>query len=153
MRAHRVLVFGSRNLTACHLSPLVVWLRTEADLVSPETKLQLIHGDGPPGKHPGAIGADKLSEVAAVLAWAGRERGVRRHPVVQQEGESRGVAEIRRDREMARTTKPFRAVCFHTDAGLGRGSAATANFLKREGVGFTLVLLSASGEVLSTEDR
>lgn len=148
----KVLVFGSRNLTARHLDAMVEKLRAIAAVVPAEERLVLIHGAGPFGTTPGAIGADRLSEVAAHLAWSGRDRGVRRYPVMQAPDESWGRAAIRRDRQMAERTLD-RAVCFHTDPNLGKGSACTAACLTRLGKPYTLVLLGGDGRVLQEEER
>lgn len=150
----RVLVFGSRNLTAKHVPSMVKRLRKVAAMVARDDELVLVHGDGPPGKStPGAIGADKLSEVAALIAWWGRPWKVKRHPVEQQGDETWGQAAHRRNEAMAHTAKPVLAECFHTDAKLGKGSADTAALLHREGVGYHFTHLTTKGEVVAEEER
>lgn len=136
----RVLVFGSSNLGAEHVEAVMQALQVVARSVGEKTKLVLVHADDAPGSKAGAIGAGRLAEVAARFAWLGRERGLRRlkDPV-------RNVK------------KPFRAVCFHTEEGFeklpGSSAAATAQALRREGVGFLLVLLDGDGQVVRQEDR
>lgn len=187
----RLLVFGSRNLTARHLPAMrrfiaaeslwvTKWVRCEEegsrevsgplplDLVmrardstdiqnllpddaSRHGSLLLIHGDGPPGKTPGAVGADKLAEVAASLEWPDTRR-CRRFPPEQQEGESWGQAAARRNAAMV-AMRPDRALCFHTDLDRSKGSAMTAEFLKKAGLGYRYVKLSSAGEVLAVEER
>lgn len=111
----------------------------------------LIHGDGPPGKKPGAIGADKLAEVAASLDWHVSRR-VRRFPPEQQEGEAWGAAAARRNAAMV-AQRPDRALCFHENLDMSKGSAMTAEFLARAGLHFRYVRVSQSGELLSVEER
>lgn len=152
----RVVVFGSRNLGAQHLEAMVQALGAVAASVAPETRLLLVHGDGPPGQRPGAIGADKLAEVAARLAWKGRPSAVRRHRA-QWDKEGRAAGPIRNRRMAEGTGLPFRALCFHTDvdfmAAPGSGSADMARALARRGVGYTLVVLGNDGKQLRTEQR
>jgi hypothetical protein len=111
--------------------------------------LILIHGDGPPGRAPGAIGADKLSEVAASLDWPEWKR-LRRFPPTPQPGETWAEAALRRNREMV-AMKPGRAICFHTDPNLGTGSAYTARLLQEAGIKFRVVLMKTSGEVVEVQ--
>jgi len=113
--------------------------------------IHLIHGDGPPGKTPGAVGADKLAEVAASLEWPDTRR-CRRFPPEPGDGESWGVAAARRNAAMV-AMRPDRALCFHTDLDRSKGSAMTAEFLTRAGLGYRYVRLSGAGEVLSVEER
>lgn len=113
--------------------------------------LVLIHGDGPPGKAKNAIGADKLATIAALLEWPQGWRCSARPPEPQP-GETWAAAALRRNSEMV-AMKPDFAICFHTDPGLGRGSADTARKLKAAGLGFRLVLLTQVGAVLSVQDR
>lgn len=175
----KVLVFGSRNLTARHLpamrkfiaaegcyvhdgqfgpvaSDVILSCQTSDDLMGFDQiqfhdGLVLIHGDGPPGKTPGAVGADKLAEVAASLEWPDTRR-CRRFPPDPAEGESWGVAAARRNAVMV-AMRPDRALCFHTDLDRSRGSAMTAEFLTRAGIGYRYVKVSNAGEVLSVEER
>ena len=179
----KLLVFGSRNLTARHLPAMRKFIAAEAICTwnaegrfiplplerilsaSGSEELQhflpddgrywekptLIHGDGPPGKTPGAVGADKLAEIAASLEWPDTRR-CRRFPPEQGEGESWGVAAARRNAAMV-ALRPDRALCFHTDLDRSKGSAMTAEFLKRAGLGYRYVKLSNAGEVLSVEER
>lgn len=175
----RLLVFGSRNLTARHLpamrrfiaaegcyvhngqfgpvaSELILSCRDSHDLMSYNQiqfhdALTLLHGDGPPGKTPGAVGADKLAEVAASLEWPDTRR-CRRFPPEHGEGESWGQAAARRNAAMV-ALRPDRALCFHTDLDRSRGSAMTADFLKRAGLGYRYIKLSSAGEVLTVEER
>lgn len=177
----RVLVFGSRSLTAKHL-PAMRWHMLAAiaytwswhgteqrfnpiplDWIGPELKrreedmrlrsgpLTLIHGDGPPGKAAGSIGADKMAEIAASLEWPATRR-VRRFPPEPHAGETWAAAAVRRNSEMV-SMRPDFGLCFHTDPNLGRGSADTARKLKAAGLGFRLVLMSQAGAVLKVEDR
>lgn len=151
----RVFVFGSRNLTAVHVDAMRQHLERVAQGLPAEEKLVLIHGSGPPGKEPGAIGADRLSEVAAHLAWRGRPRAVRRFPVKPEAGESWPQAAARRDVAMASTEHEL-ALCFHTDVRLGRGSAITAQALEQRkpaGQRYLLVLLRSDGSVAMEEQR
>lgn len=187
----RILVFGSRNLTARHLPAMRRFIAAEAlytwETVESESEgwverfipipldrilratssfdvqnflpddaalhsgLVLIHGDGPPGKTPGAVGADKLAEIAASLEWPDTRR-CRRFPPEQGEGESWGQAAARRNAAMV-AMRPDRALCFHTDLDRSKGSAMTAEFLKRAGLGFRYIKLSSAGEVLAVEER
>lgn len=191
----KVLVFGSRNLTARHLPAMRRFIAAEGlykyqyiptkddtgegawderpmplplDLImrardsrdiqsllpddaSLHGSLVLIHGDGPPGKAPGALGADKLAEIAASLEWPDTRR-CRRFPPEQAEGESWGQAAARRNAAMV-ARRPDRALCFHTDLDRSRGSSMTAEFLKKAGLGFRYVRLSGAGEVLTVEER
>lgn len=151
----RLLVFGSRNLTVRCL-PLLrgymsldrliqeEWWRIEAPLL-------LIHGDGPPGKTPGAIGADKLAEVAASLEWPDTRRG-RRFPPEQQGEESWGAAAARRNAAMV-AAKPDRVLCFHENLDMSKGSAMTAEMLKAAAIPFRYVRVTSAGELVSVEDR
>jgi hypothetical protein len=179
----RLLVFGSRNLTARHLGVMRRFILAEAlylsrgdraapipverilaaqssddlaDLVPDDARfcegtIWLYHGDGPPGRPPGAIGADKLSEVAASLEWT-ETRRVKRFPPEQQDGESWGQAAARRNAEMV-AMRPDRALCFHENLDMSKGSAMTADFLQRAGVRFRYVRLTSAGAVVSVEDR
>lgn len=151
----RVLVFGSRNLGARHLNAMVETLAWAVREAAAEEKLVLVHGVGPRGKRPGAIGADMLSEVAALLAWRGRPRGVRRVPVAPQAGESWAQAAARRNLAMV-AMKTELSLCFHTDERLGRGSLITAQALEAnrpEGSRYLLVLLNEQGTILRKEQR
>lgn len=148
----RVLVFGSRNLTARHVAAMIAEMKAVADGCPEGGRLVLVHGAGPRGTTPGAIGADMLSEVAAQFAWVGRARGVRRFPVEPKNGETWGAAAIRRDGEMV-ALKPERALCFHTDPGLGKGSAATARMLTAAGLHYVFIHLTVDGQVLNREGR
>lgn len=151
----RLLVFGSRNLTTRHLPAMRSFLSLDRLAVdgwwTVGGPVTLIHGDGPPGKTPGAVGADKLAEIAASLEWPDTRR-CRRFPPEQQEGESWGVAAARRNAAMV-AMRPDRALCFHTDLDRSKGSAMTAEFLKKAGLGYRYVRLSGAGDVLSVEER
>lgn len=173
----RLLVFGSRNLTPKHLPAMrrfmlaevlysfendmgpipLDWIddrlahRVPDDAEFKPGFLYLIHGDGPPGKTPGAVGADKLAEIAASLEWPDTRR-CRRFPPEQGEGESWGVAAARRNAAMV-AMRPDRALCFHTDLDRSKGSAMTAEFLRKAGLGFRYIRLSNAGEVLAVEER
>jgi hypothetical protein len=179
----RLLVFGSRNLTARHHAVMRRFILAEAlylsrgDRAAPipverilaaqssddiaglvpddarfhDGVLWLVHGDGPPGRPPGAIGADKLAEVAASLEWP-ETRRVKRFPPVQQDGETWAQAAARRNRAMV-DAKPDRALCFHENLDMSKGSAMTADFLQRAGVRFRYVRLTSAGAVVSVEDR
>jgi len=189
----KVLVFGSRNLTARHLPAMRKFIATESmqkwvmleDQNAPEGwverpmplplelimrardsgdiqslmpddavglgRITLIHGDGPPGKTPGAVGADKLAEIAASLEWPDTRR-CRRFPPEQGPDESWGQAAARRNAAMV-ALRPDRALCFHTDLDRSRGSAMTAEFLTKAGLHYRNVKLSNAGEVLTVEER
>lgn len=178
----RVLVFGSRNITARHLpvmrrfilaSALYRWSEdrgpiplervlaaTSSDDIAGmvpddarfhEGVLWLIHGDGPPGKTPGAIGADKLAEVAASLEWPATRR-VRRFPPNPEGAETWAQAAARRNAEMV-AMRPDVSLCFHENLDMSRGSAMTAEFLKRAGLTFTYCRVSGAGELLGVERR
>lgn len=173
----RVLVFGSRNLTARHLPVMrrfilaevlycfendmgpvpLEWIddrlahRVPDDAEFRSGFLWLVHGDGPPGKVPGAIGADKLAEVAASLEWPDTRR-VRRFPPAPVGDESWGTAAARRNAEMV-ALKPDKALCVHENLDASRGSIITADCLKRAGIPFRYVRVSSSGAVLSVEER
>lgn len=166
----RVLFFGSRSLTWKHLEtmralafhalyaeppPLADFL-AHLDVARlsplPETEsLVLLHGDGPPGKNPGAIGADKLSEVACMERWPAR-RVLRRFPADPVGDESWGQAAARRNAAMV-AAKPHRVYCCHTDLDASKGSAMTAGMLTRAGIRFFYTKVSMSGQVLSVEER
>lgn len=151
----KLLVFGSRNLTARHLRAMRAFMALDR-LVSDGwsqsgESVLLIHGDGPPGKTPGAIGADKLAEVAASLEWPDTRR-VRRFPPTPVGDESWAQAAGRRNAEMV-ALKPDRALCFHENLDMSKGSSITAECLKRAGIAFRYVRLSGAGAVLSVEER
>lgn len=176
----KILVFGSRSLTARHL-PAMRWhmlaaasytwtYRGTEEVVSPiplgwigpelrareedmrfHSALTLIHGDGPPGKVPGCVGADRLSEIAASLEWP-ETRRVRRFPPEPMAGETWAAAAGRRNREMV-DARPDFAICFHADPNLGRGSAITARLLTEAKIRWRLVLMKANGEIVKIEDR
>lgn len=151
----RVLVFGSRSLGVRHLDVMVERLEAVAQVALPGKPLVLVHGAGPPGKAPGAIGADMLSEVAAHLAWRGHAWAVRRYPVEPVGAETWAQAARRRNLEMVRS-QPDMALCFHTDEGLGRGSRHTARALEEArpaGSRYLLVLMTAAGAVAREEQR
>lgn len=172
----RVLFFGSRSLTWKHFGvmravaryatfvrqpDLGLWLpealadadsRVWAEEWLPESEpLVLCHGDGPPGKTPGAVGADKLAEGACMLEWPERRR-IRRFPVEQQPGETWGKAAARRDWAMAEA-RPDRAFCIHSDLDSSKGSIITARALKDRRIPFWYVRVSASGSVLEVQKR
>lgn len=178
----RILVFGSRNLTARHLPVMRKFLLAEVlycfendmgpvpleDILAATTSadlanmvpddaefhpglLWLVHGDGPPGKTPGAIGADKLAEVAASLEWPDTRR-VRRFPPTPVGDESWGAAAARRNAEMV-ALRPDRALCFHENLDASRGSIITAECLKRAGISFRYVRVASSGAVVTVEER
>lgn len=179
----KLCVFGSRNLTARHLPVMRRFILAEVlylcrgDRAEPipverilaarrsddlagmvpddarfhEGVLWLHHGDGPPGKAPGAMGADKLAEVAASLEWPDTRR-VKRFPPEQQGAESWGQAAARRNAAMV-AARHDRALCFHENLDMSKGSAMTAEFLKRAGIGFRYVRVSSAGAVVSVEER
>lgn len=170
----RVLFFGSRNLTwkhlwvaklcaahaACTGTPdLGYWLEAatnpEDDVWRCERiteQLTLIHGDGPPGDTPGAVGADKLSEFACMETWPESQRRVRRFPVRPKDGEAWKVAAAKRDVAMAEA-KPDLAYCIHTDLDHSKGSIITAHALQDRQRRFWYVRVSPAGELLSVEER
>ena len=118
----------------------------------PESEpLVLLHGDGPPGKTPGAVGADKLAEGACMLEWPERRR-IRRFPVEQKEGETWGKAAARRDWAMAEA-RPDRAFCIHSDLDSSKGSIITARALKDRRIPFAYIRVSAAGSVLEVQKR
>lgn len=173
----RVLVFGSRNLTWKHLRmmrplashaareacDLALWLEQAFQVARndslwgtvpelPESEpLVLLHGDGPPGRTPGAIGADKLAELACMEAWPERRR-VRRFPVEQRPGESWGQAADRRNGEMV-AARPHRAYCVHTDLDASKGSSITAGYLTAAGIPYWYVRVTPAGELVSVAQR
>jgi hypothetical protein len=151
----KLLCFGSRNLTARHLPAMRSFLALDRLAVdgwwTVGEPIQLIHGDGPPGRPPGAIGADKLAEVAASLEWP-ETRRVKRYHVTPEGGETWAHAAARRNRAMV-DAKPDRALCFHENLDMSKGSAMTADFLQRAGVRFRYVRLTSAGAVVSVEDR
>jgi hypothetical protein len=178
----RLLVFGSRNLTARHLGvmrrfilaavlyrwneergpiPLerILAARDSHDIAGMvpddarfcEGVLWLHHGDGPPGRTPGAVGADKLAEVAASLEWP-ETRRVKRFPPNPEGGETWAHAAARRNAEMV-ATRPDVALCLHENLDMSKGSAMTAEFLKRAGIGYRYVRVTGAGAVVSVEDR
>lgn len=152
---NRLLVFGSRNLTARHLPVMrdymeLARLQSE-EWWTPGDGVLLIHGDGPPGKTPGAVGADKLAEVAASLEWPDTRR-CRRFPPTLIGDESWAQAAGRRNAEMV-ALRPDRALCFHENLDMSKGSSITAECLKRAGIPFRYVRLSGAGAVLSVEER
>lgn len=151
----RILVFGSRNLTARHLNVLRDYMSMAKLAVdgwwTQGDSLTLVHGDGPPGKSPGAIGADKLAEVAASLEWPDTRR-VRRFPPTPVGDESWATAAARRNAEMV-ALKPDRALCVHENLDASRGSIITADCLKRAGIPFRYVRVSGAGAVVSVEER
>jgi hypothetical protein len=118
----------------------------------PESEpLILLHGDGPPGKVPGAIGADKLSELACMEGWPARRR-LKRFPVEQRAGESWGQAAARRNAAMV-AARPRRAYAIHTDLDASKGSSMTASFLTSAGIPYWYVRVRQSGELVSVEQR
>lgn len=151
----RILVFGSRNLTARHLSVMRTYLALDRIAVDGWWQvgepIQLVHGDGPPGKTPGAIGADKLAEVAASLEWPDTRR-VRRFPPTPVGDESWGTAAARRNAEMV-ALKPDRALCVHENLDASRGSIITADCLKRAGIVYRYVRVTSSGAVIEVTER
>lgn len=181
----RVLVFGSRNLTARHLPvmrkfilaavlyrwdeergpiPLerILSARDSHDIGGmvpddarfTEGTIWLIHGDGPPGKTPGAIGADKLAEVAASLEWPDTRRCKRFPPNVGPDATREEWAQAARDRNLAMVAmRPDVALCFHENLDMSKGSAMTADFLNRASIGYRYVRVSGVGAVVSVEDR
>jgi hypothetical protein len=172
-----VLVFGFRNLTARHLPAMrwhilaavlyrfdesmgpipLEWIddslphRVPDDARFHEGPLLLIHGDGPPGKRFCAIGADKLSVVAASLEWPSGWK-CRTHPPTPQAGETWAAAAMRRNSALV-AERPDVALCFHTDPCLGRGSADTARKLTAAGIHFRVVLMDETGKVLEVVER
>lgn len=152
----RVVVFGSKNLGAEHVESMAEVLAQVATTVGRETKLLLVTADDGPGVRSGAIGAPRLAEVAARLAWKGRLRGLRRWTLHRKEDGN--AAEAKRDtRLVTGTQKPFRAVCFHTSDTFeetpGSGTGHLARALQRQGVGYLLVLLGDDGQVVREEER
>lgn len=175
----RVLMWGSRSLTWKHLPvmravaryatfvrqpDLGLWLpealadadsRVWAEEWLPESEpLVLIHGDGPPGKTPGAVGADKLAEGACFLEWPER-RVLRRYPVDAPPGATHqewSRAAAKRDVAMA-DARPDRAFCIHTDLDSSKGSIITARALTARRIGYWYVQTSASGSVLKVQKR
>lgn len=167
----KVLVFGSRNLTARHL-PAMRW-HLLAAIVEPRPlefatledirdgldhqsftwrrDLLLVHGDGPPGKTRNAIGADKLSVVSASLEWPSGWK-CRTHPPTPQAGETWAAAAVRRNSALVAERTDV-ALCFHTDPHLGRGSADTARKLTAAGIRFRVVLMDEMGKVLEVVER
>lgn len=174
----KLLVFGSRSLTARHL-PVMRWHMLAAALYRLDREdmgsiplewingdlpsrmgddacfvngpLALIHGDGPPGKVRNSIGADKLSTVAALLEWPSGWRA-RTFPPEPIAGETWAAAALRRNAEMVKA-RPDYALCFHTDPGLGRGSAHTARLLTEANIRWRLILMRQTGDVVYVEDR
>lgn len=172
----RCLFFGSRNLTWKHLRVMRVLaghahFATQPELASwlpeamadddsavwgmewiPETEpLVLLHGDGPPGRTPGAIGADKLSEVACMERWPTR-RVLRRFPADPVGDESWGQAAARCNAAMV-AAKPHRAYCVHENLDASKGSVMTAGMLTRAGIRYHYVRVSPAGAVTSVEER
>lgn len=177
----RCLFFGSRSLTWKHLPVMralalyasLSHVRDECGGVPPlslelmplllaggddewrrlpdDEPLILMHGDGPPGKTPGAVGADKLAEGACLLEWPERRR-IRRFLVDQQGTETWGQAAARRDVAMA-DARPDRAFCVHSDLESSRGSIITARALAARGIRFWYVQTSSSGSVLKVQMR
>jgi hypothetical protein len=118
----------------------------------PESEpLILLHGDGPPGKVPGAIGADKLAELACMEGWPERRR-LKRFPVEQHAGETWGQAAARRNAAMV-AARPHRAYAIHTDLDASKGSSMTASFLTSAGIPYWYVRVRQSGELVSVEQR
>lgn len=168
----RVLFFGDRNLTWRHLrvmklcaqhavttSPedLGTWLETPALWLCPpvDESVTLIHGDGPPGTStPGAIGADKLSELACMETWPERRRVRRFPPKVKPGATSEEWARAARDRNLAMVqAKPDRIYCLHQSLDSSRGSKMTADMLGNAGLHYWHVRVSSAGAVLAVEWR
>lgn len=176
----RVLIWGSRNLTWKHLPimrkvathavlegppPLDEWLELMSGpdssrfAISPlpdSESLQLINGDGPPGKSRGAVGADKLALLACMERWPERRRvkWFAPEPKVKPDGaeESYSEALARRSVEMA-DARPERAYVLHEDLDSSRGSSITARRLTRLGIRFSYIQVSGAGAVLSVDER
>jgi hypothetical protein len=168
----RVMIFGSRSLTWKHL-PIVRlvavhaamaqppdlgdWLRSARGVPKlvewlPDTEpVILLHGDGPPGGVPGAIGCDKLAELACMEAWPAR-RSLRRFPVEQRAGETWGQAAARRNGAMV-AARPHRVYVVHTDLDSSKGSSMTAGFLTAAGIPYAYVRCKQSGELVGVEQR
>lgn len=129
----RLLVCGSRNLGA---ESLQFMARTILAAANPDLHLvprfTLIHGDGPPGSRPGAIGADKLSELAALLSTQGEELSIKRFPAAWKlHGPKAGPL---RNQQMLDEGKPDLVLAFHTDPSLGRGTADMVRRARNAGV-------------------
>jgi hypothetical protein len=158
-RLPSILLFGSSGLTYKHLRTVASELDMEkmrAWGVDFSRGVRIVNGDGPPSNRGvdrrGTIGADRLVLCALQLAWDGVNIRMSWHPVRQQQGETWGEAAIRRDREMA-ALRPDRALCFHTDPNLGKGSAVTAHALQQNGVPLRVVLMTEAGALVDVSDR
>lgn len=174
----RALFFGDRNLTWKHLWALKVCAThalidgpvplaslfdrdTGPDLLEalpliPESEsLVCIHGDGPPGTStPGAIGADKLAELACMETWPERRRVRRFPPDVRPGATPEEWARAARDRNLAMVqAKPDRVYCLHANLDSSKGSRMTAEMLQNAGISFAYVRVSSAGAVLSVEMR
>jgi hypothetical protein len=164
----RILIFGSRSLTWKHL-PVMRLVASHAALVTPPPleewltasgvtrpvellpgPLQLLNGDGPPGKERGAIGADKLAVLACMEAWPEGRRRMRWFPPEPVGNESWAEAAGRRNREMVEA-RPDRAYCIHTNLEASIGSSMTASLLIAAGIAYWHVWVSQAGGIVSVE--
>lgn len=170
----RVLIWGSRNLTWKHLPvfrslarhallgepvPLGAFLSEPQaislllELLPEDEPLVLLNGDGPPGRTPGAIGADKLAMLACMEAWPERRR-VRWYPPEKFQVGDMTWAQGAAARNVAMAAaKPDRAYVVHEDLDASRGSIITAQALTERGTPYWYVRVSPAGGVISVEFR
>lgn len=149
----KCLFFGDRNLTWRHLPVMRALARHAIMEASPDLRgwlvpaladtdalewrqryipdsepLVCIHGDGPPGTStPGAIGADKLAELACMETWPERRRA-RRFPPDVKPGATHNewaAAAAKRNAQMV-AMKPDRVYAVHLNLDSSKGSSAGA---------------------------
>jgi hypothetical protein len=119
----RVLVCGSRNLTAAHLPEVLRWMRKAY-----RPGFVLIHGDGPPGDVPGAIGADKLAEAALAIIAPEALARVQRYPADWKRlGRSAGP---KRNIRMVEDSRPEGWLAFPLQGQANRGTFHTVGLLR-----------------------
>lgn len=120
--------------------------------LSTSESLVLVHGDRiPSAKVPGAIGADKLAELACMETWPER-RTLRRIRLDPQPGETREQTEGRRNGAMV-AARPHRTYCVHTDLDASVESRGTAAFLTAAGIPYVYVRVTPAGDLVSVEQR
>lgn len=124
----------------------------------------LLNGDMPPGAARGAIGADKMALLACMETWPEKGDDGKRHRHVrwfppEPKRDAAGQALETEDQAAARADVekvqegPDRSYCIHTDLDSSRSSIITADALRGRGLPFWYLRVTASGELISVEQR